>query len=108
MESPTTMQAVQLSTLNSIHLAIATDDVEASISGSGDIRLEGEEDDLEGRVSGSGDYECFAAEFSDVAINISGSGDAELFVTDKFGKYAALCAPGLSIWSCFSVIQEII
>jgi len=58
------------------------DKVEAKISGSGTIFLEGEAKKTDFQISGSGDYQTFNLETDKCDIKISGSGDAEVFVND--------------------------
>lgn len=59
-----------------------TDYLDAKISGSGTILLEGITDTAELEVSGSGDYRTFGLESRKSDIKISGSGDAEVWATD--------------------------
>ncbi len=58
------------------------DDVDAKISGSGKLFLEGDADKLDFRVSGSGDLCAFKLEARKADINISGSGNVEVFATN--------------------------
>ena len=55
---------------------------EIVLSGSGDIELTGISDDLDLTISGSGDFDSFGLESKIASIQITGSGSVELTVTE--------------------------
>ena len=57
--------------------------VDADISGSGEILLEGFSNSIDSGVSGSGDLKAFNLETNIAKVKISGSGDAEVTVNDE-------------------------
>ena len=65
-----------------IDMAVEADDLEVVISGSGQIKLEGFADELDISVSGSGDVEAFNLPVRVCDVNIAGSGDVEVTVSD--------------------------
>ena len=58
-------------------------DIDARISGSGKIILEGNANYLGSRISGSGDLKAFDLEVNICNLRITGSGDAEVNVVDE-------------------------
>jgi len=58
-------------------------DLEVSISGSGEIDLEGTAKDLEVSVAGSGDINLKNLEAENCEVSISGSGDCEVNVSER-------------------------
>ena len=66
-----------------IDLGIEADDIKSSISGSGNILLEGTADEIDFRISGSGDYGAFNLDSNRAYIEIIGSGDAEVYVGEQ-------------------------
>ena len=62
---------------------VATDRLEVSISGAGEVTISGRADAQEINISGSGEYLAAGLASKAVDIDISGSGNAELAVSDK-------------------------
>jgi hypothetical protein len=62
---------------------VATDRLEVSISGSGEVTIAGRADSQEISISGSGEYRGAELTSKAAEIDISGSGNAELAVSDK-------------------------
>ena len=56
--------------------------MKATISGSGDITLNGKTTDFEVRVSGSGDVNAYDLSALNVTANVSGSADIEVTATE--------------------------
>lgn len=65
-----------------IDMAVEADDLDVVISGSGEIKLEGFADELDASISGSGDINAFDLPVRVADINIAGSGDVEVNVSD--------------------------
>lgn len=65
-----------------LDLGLEADDIDVRISGSGDLELEGLADELDARISGSGDINAFRLRVREADVQISGSGDTEITVTD--------------------------
>jgi len=57
---------------------------EFTVTGSGDMRAEGEIDELDIRVSGSGDVDARELVARDANVKISGSGDVKVHATEGF------------------------
>lgn len=64
-------------------VVVEATDVDARISGSGEIILAGFSNYLGSKVSGNGDLKAFDLDTNIGNINISGSGDAEMTVNDE-------------------------
>ena len=58
-------------------------EVQAEMSGSGDINLSGEAKKFEGSLSGSGSIQAMNLKTEETSIRISGSGDADVFASAK-------------------------
>ncbi len=69
---------VSLAGSGDIKLDIRATSVESSISGSGDITLSGKTTNLEASIAGSGDFEAFDLDSDNTEVSISGSGDAQV------------------------------
>jgi len=63
--------------------AFNLDDLEVSISGSGEIDLEGTAKDLDVSVAGSGDINLKNLKAENCEVSIAGSGDCEVHVSDR-------------------------
>ena len=74
--------ALQISGSGDMDLLLEVAEVDADISGSGTMRLEGIADFHNIRISGSGDLKAFDFETLQTRIEINGSGDAEVNVVD--------------------------
>lgn len=78
----TTIKTEQLETSMSgsgdITLALETSSVSASMSGSGDITLSGNTTDFSATISGSGDIKAFDLEADNVKATVSGSADIKV------------------------------
>ena len=61
----------------------------ASISGSGNITLDGMTDAAKYNISGSGNIKAVALEATDVYAGISGSGNISCFVNGKLGGHVS-------------------
>jgi hypothetical protein len=59
------------------------DEIEAAISGSGDMVLAGSADEMEIRISGSGDVHAEGLSVNECGIKISGSGGCRINATDE-------------------------
>ncbi|UCE24014.1 MAG: DUF2807 domain-containing protein [Candidatus Zixiibacteriota bacterium] len=57
---------------------------ECSISGSGDIRADGEVEEVDIRVSGSGDVDTRELIAHEASVRVSGSGDVKVFASEFF------------------------
>ena len=57
---------------------------EYTISGSGDLRMDGEIDELDIRVSGSGDVDARDLKAKDAYVKVSGSGDVKVYTSESF------------------------
>ena len=57
---------------------------EYTISGSGDLRAEGEIDELDIRVSGSGDVDARDLKAQEAYVKVSGSGDVKVYASEGF------------------------
>jgi hypothetical protein len=63
---------------------LSGDYFEFTVSGSGDMRAEGEIDELDIRVSGSGDVDTRDLIAADANVKISGSGDVKVYAAEGF------------------------
>lgn len=83
-ETPFEVDNLDLSISGSgdIDLDVEGSAIDAGISGSGKIYLEGIVNNLNMAISGSGDLRAFNLETDNAEIRISGSGDAEVFVNN--------------------------
>lgn len=64
--------------------SLSGDYFEFTVSGSGDMRAEGEIDELDIRVSGSGDVDTRDLVAKEASVKISGSGDVKVYATEGF------------------------
>ncbi|TXD83306.1 DUF2807 domain-containing protein [Subsaximicrobium wynnwilliamsii] len=64
-------------------LEIKTTSAKARISGSGDLTFTGTTEKLEANVTGSGNFHGFDIRSQDVNVSVTGSGDAAVFSTNK-------------------------
>lgn len=55
--------------------------INASIGGSGNINLKGRTKDFEAKVSGSGDLDCSGLQSENTTVSVSGSGNAHVFAS---------------------------
>lgn len=62
---------------------IQVNELEASIAGSGDIVVSGKTDKLEASIAGSGDISAIELEAQKVEVDIAGSGSAKVYAIDK-------------------------
>ncbi|PNQ72317.1 DUF2807 domain-containing protein [Hanstruepera neustonica] len=69
---------VSLAGSGDMKLDIKATSVESSLAGSGDIELKGSTTNLEVNIAGSGDYSGFGLNADNTEVSISGSGDAEV------------------------------
>lgn len=66
------------------HLShIAANGLTLAISGSGDIKADGQVDDIDLKINGSGDADLAALQAKSITVALNGSGDASLNVTDS-------------------------
>ena len=63
---------------------LSGDYFEFTVSGSGDMRAEGEIEELDIRVSGSGDVDTRDVVAQEANVKISGSGDVKVFAEEEF------------------------
>lgn len=63
---------------------LVLDDFKLSISGSGDVDLQGQADEVVFSLSGSGDIDAFDLKARTAAVRISGSGDVTVFASESF------------------------
>ena len=59
------------------------EDLEISIAGSGDVKLNGAGEDLEINISGSGNVDLAKFKVEDCEVSIAGSGDCEINVSSS-------------------------
>lgn len=69
---------VSLAGSGDVRLDIRATSIESSIAGSGDIKLSGKTTNLEASIAGSGDFEAFDLDSDNTEVSISGSGDAQV------------------------------
>ncbi|WP_223033548.1 head GIN domain-containing protein [Hanstruepera marina] len=69
---------VSLAGSGDVKLDVKATSVESSIAGSGDITLSGNTTNLEANIAGSGDFEGFNLNSDNTEVSISGSGDAQV------------------------------
>jgi len=81
----TTNLDVSLAGSGDVKLDIQTTSVEGSIAGSGDLTLKGKTDNLEASVSGSGDFHGFNLQSNNTEVYVAGSGDAQV-VSNEYLK----------------------
>lgn len=66
-----------------IFLLLDADDISARISGSGDIQLEGSSNRLDLMITGSGEYYGYEMMTNKAKVTVSGSGSARVYVEDQ-------------------------
>lgn len=69
---------VSLSGSGDVILEVNANSVDGSISGSGDLTIKGKTNNLNARVAGSGDFHGFSLEANNTIVSVAGSGDAEV------------------------------
>ena len=69
---------ISLTGSGDIILNIKASKTKASITGSGDVTLNGSTHNLEASVTGSGDFHGFDLEVNDTDVSVTGSGDAKV------------------------------
>ena len=69
---------VSLSGSGDVILEVNANSVDGSISGSGDLTIKGKTNNLNARVAGSGDFHGFSLEAKNTIVSVAGSGDAEV------------------------------
>jgi hypothetical protein len=69
---------VSLSGSGDVILNVKTTTLDGSISGSGDLTVTGATKTFEASVSGSGDFHGFSLEANNTIVSVAGSGDAEV------------------------------
>lgn len=74
----TTNLDVSLAGSGDMKIDIKATSVESSLAGSGDIELNGSTTNLEVSIAGSGDYSGYGLNADNTEVTISGSGDAEV------------------------------
>lgn len=77
------LHAVDISGSSDVEIeGVATEELTLGISGSGDIRANGEVAHLKAKISGSGDMDLYALTAREASVTISGSGDVRTSVSD--------------------------
>ncbi len=79
------LESIRLTGSGDIEVFDLTGDFfECSISGSGDIRVNGEVQEVDIRVSGSGDVDTRELIAEEASVRVSGSGDVKVFASEFF------------------------
>ncbi|MFV0541853.1 MAG: head GIN domain-containing protein [Aestuariibaculum sp.] len=83
--SPLNEQNLEISLTGSgdINLDIKTTNTKALLSGSGDIELKGNTDNLDTKVTGSGDFNSINLNTKNTSVSVAGSGDAKVVSTEN-------------------------
>ena len=74
---------ISLTGSGDIILKIKASKTKASITGSGDVTLKGSTHNLEASVTGSGDFHGFDLEVNDTDVSVTGSGDAKVVCNEN-------------------------
>ena len=74
---------ISLTGSGDIILNIKASKTKASITGSGDVTLKGSTHNLEASVTGSGDFHGFDLEVNDTDVSVTGSGDAKVVCNEN-------------------------
>jgi len=74
---------ISLTGSGDIILNIKASKTKASITGSGDVTLKGTSNKLEASVTGSGDFYGFDLEVNDTDVSVTGSGDAKVVCNEN-------------------------
>jgi putative autotransporter adhesin-like protein len=78
-----------LSGSTDIKMNVDAPKVSATLSGAGNIDLQGQTKDFDVSVSGSADIRCFNLRAENVQVSISGAGDAEVFASVKLNAHVS-------------------
>lgn len=84
-ETPIATDELELSISGSgnIKLDVTASEIQSGISGSGNIKLSGKTVDNNLKISGSGDVNALDLKAENCAVHISGAGDAKVYVSKK-------------------------
>ena len=74
---------ISLTGSGDIILNIKASKTKASITGSGEVTLKGTTNNLEAGVTGSGDFHGFDLEVNDTDVSVTGSGDAKVVCNEN-------------------------
>ncbi|MGA2174812.1 MAG: head GIN domain-containing protein [Verrucomicrobiota bacterium] len=78
------LNGVSVSGSGDIHVTgLKAGDMEATVTGSGDVTLKGAADHLRAQITGSGDLQAGDLAAKDVRVNVTGSGDATVRATEQ-------------------------